>query len=164
MVVTSVVPSSANHRLLLRKLFDLKRHTKRLAISVHVLHVKSPLQASGNLYLNVARLFSLTDRVMLLPTNLSVLPAPGAYSVPSSIRPHIIPTLSPPTLPPILVPRNHGLWCTERYFPLNTRQSDWQECIWQFWLEGQGNLRRINLTETLVEEPMKVLGSKTEVK
>ena len=45
----------------------------------------------------------------------------------------------PPSLSPLLIEREHPIWCTERFFTAS-READWQECVWQFWLYSYGTL------------------------
>ncbi|CCM02740.1 uncharacterized protein FIBRA_04847 [Fibroporia radiculosa] len=50
-------------------------------------------------------------------------------------------------LAPVVLPRDDPLWCTERFFlsstaaaTANTRAADWEECLWQIWLENFGDV------------------------
>ncbi|KAI0029090.1 hypothetical protein K488DRAFT_73249 [Vararia minispora EC-137] len=41
-------------------------------------------------------------------------------------------------LAPLLIPRDHDVWCTERFFAraADARAADWAECVWQLHLNG----------------------------
>jgi hypothetical protein len=105
---------------------------------------------------------------MLFPANLSnVLPA-NLYNdlsrVPHPARKPLLITstatsaFSIPDLTPVILPRNYPLWCTERAF-LASRTSDWDDCVWQLWLEEYG-LGQVNIT--LAIQPEKFAGGGVE--
>jgi hypothetical protein len=115
-----------------------------------------------NVFLNLARLFAPTYVVLLVPGTPSQRPPPTAISsfFTEQIRDPIIvragtagpragvaadkrrPT-APPVLAPVLIPRNHPQWCTERFAfvpaPVSGRAADWDTCLWQMQLETFGD-------------------------
>lgn len=116
------------------------------SLSLHVLHTTPGSKDQPNAFLNLARLFALTDRVTLFPGNLSALPPPptllGALST-QSYALSIISTNNDtdfpfPALAPAIMPQNHSVWCTERLFLANSRDYDWDACLWQLWLDSFG--------------------------
>lgn len=36
--------------------------------------------------------------------------------------------------------RDDPLWCTERSFLYVSREADWNDCLWQLWLEHFGEI------------------------
>ncbi|KAJ6499200.1 hypothetical protein C8R45DRAFT_107750 [Mycena sanguinolenta] len=159
-MVTSTRLSSVSHQQLLQRLQTLRDHPSLSGLSLHLFHQQSPAE-SPSAYLNLARLFSNSPTVMLFPANLSnVLPS-NFYNTLSSHIPHP-PTkpllitnaapsvLSVPDLTPVILPRNYPIWCSERAF-LASRTSDWNDCMWQLWLEEYG-LGHANITVALHPE------------
>ncbi|KIK67317.1 hypothetical protein GYMLUDRAFT_69503 [Collybiopsis luxurians FD-317 M1] len=51
-----------------------------------------------------------------------------------------------PPLTPLLISRDHPRWCTERFTFSKSRISNWDECLWQFSLDGYGRISVINAT------------------
>lgn len=164
MVTTATHPGSASHTELLRRLKTLKIHPSLSGLSLHLLHVSNH-QYSPSAYLNLARLFASSPTVMLFPANLSNTLPSNLYNILTSHHSHhaarkpllITDTatspFSIPALTPILLPRNYQLWCTERPF-LSSRTADWDDCLWQLWLEESG-IGHANLTLSIgLENPM----------
>ncbi|KAJ7178429.1 hypothetical protein C8R43DRAFT_871736, partial [Mycena crocata] len=163
-VTTATHPGSASHTELLRRLKTLKIHPSLSGLSLHLLHVSNH-QYSPSAYLNLARLFASSPTVMLFPANLSNTLPSNLYNILTSHHSHhaarkpllITDTatspFSIPALTPILLPRNYQLWCTERPF-LSSRTADWDDCLWQLWLEESG-IGHANLTLSIgLENPM----------
>ncbi|OBZ67284.1 hypothetical protein A0H81_12875 [Grifola frondosa] len=165
-VTTAATPSSDEHATLLRKLSALESRSPLLhsTLSLHVLHLAPHTDENPNAFLNLARLLALTPRVALFPGNLTVAPpktlyhtiltqAPASPSPSSSVlhrskqrrKPAIL-TLRGQTafpfapLAPAVLGRDDALWCTERFFPALSRAADWEECLWQIWLEHFGDV------------------------
>jgi hypothetical protein len=106
------------------------------------------------MYLNLARLFSPTLNVLLFPGNLSILPPAeiygsflgrSAFDKPTIFTTATLPTFPLPPLSPVAIPSDHSMWCTERLFS-TSRTADWDECLWQFWLESFGQVDLIPIT------------------
>ncbi|KAJ4483310.1 hypothetical protein J3R30DRAFT_3283871, partial [Lentinula aciculospora] len=115
-----------------------------------------------NLYLNLARLLAITSYTMLFPGNMSLVPLDlSMTNVVSSARRNVSVVTSngqvvypPAPLSPMLIPRDHPCWCTERFTFSNSRESNWIYCSTQFWLDSYGDVGGINATiEDGVEEP-----------
>ncbi|KAJ7594432.1 hypothetical protein C8J56DRAFT_1161048 [Mycena floridula] len=153
----SLVVSTHNlaDRSLLNQNYNfIKYHPSLSKVSLHIATSESP-QQSPNTFLNLARLFSPSPLVALFPANLSVLPPVDLYSSLSSIqslseRPVIVNNMSrllfpPPALSPVVLQRHYPVWCTERAFFFNSRAPDWNDCIWQLWLEEFGQLGHLSM-------------------
>jgi hypothetical protein len=161
LVTTTVMPSSAPHQVLLSKLSNLKAHlparTARL-LSLHILYITPISLEPSNAYLNLARLLSPTDHVMLFPGNFSVLPPPTLLDTLSSQlrdqshRLRIISNQNDRMFPfaalaPALMRKDHSVWCTERLFLSSSRDSDWEACLWQLWLDSLGDVELVQGTD-----------------
>lgn len=156
LMTTTAPPSSTQHESLLERLQALKTYPPLSSLSLHLLHVNSQAQDSPNTYLNLARLFASTSRVMLFPGNFSVLPPSTFYSIisesaHSAHRPMIITSGDQVSFPvlalsPIVIRRDYPLWCIERFFFSSSRTTHWEECIWQLWLESFGAVEHIIAT------------------
>jgi len=165
LVTTTVTHSSEPHQKLLKKLSGLKADLPAeiaQLLSLHILYINPKSSESPNAYLNLARLFSRTDHVMLFPGNLSVLPPPalfGALSSQQSTRLAIISnqndTIFPfPTFAPALVSNDHSIWCVERFFLSSSRDFDWDACLWQLWLDSFGDVKLISNADWKDGEPV----------
>ncbi|KAF9227257.1 hypothetical protein BS17DRAFT_665659, partial [Gyrodon lividus] len=149
-VVTANEPNSTEYRNLLGYI------TTKLAtanLSIHILHVRSISGGSFNAYLNMARFFAQTSQVVLFPDGI---PNPEASSHASWL--HKLPIeISDPVvlgnathkafslrpLSPVVLPKDHPVWCTERFYIFGSRALDWEDCLWQLWLEGAGDAASI---------------------
>ncbi|KAI0930682.1 hypothetical protein AcV5_007333 [Taiwanofungus camphoratus] len=167
LMTTVATPSSEEHEMLLRKLSALQARSPLLnsTLSVHLLHLAPNTPDNPNAFLNLARLFSPTSQVVLFPGNLSMIPPKALYrtllphSSTSSAaiveppnahtanrhRPTILTTRDRTSFPfsplaPVVLGRDDPLWCTERFFPPFSRAADWEECLWQVWLEYFGDV------------------------
>jgi hypothetical protein len=163
-----VIPSSAPHQILLKKLSNLKAHLpleSAQLLSLHVLYITPKSSESPNAYLNLARLFARTDHVILFPGNLSILPPSTLFEALSSqlhdrstglsIISNQNDTLFPfAALAPALVPKNHSTWCTERFFLSSSRDFDWDACLWQLWLDSFGDVRLLRNPDWKDGEPV----------
>ena len=126
--------------------------------TLHVIQKIANETRSGNSYLNLARLFAQTRFVALFP-ELPSLPVPGglyrkslthtttfnsSQFVPplvlssSRFKPNSPIPFGP--LSPLLIEKSYPIWCSERFFAPPSRDADWEECLWQFWLNSYGNL------------------------
>jgi hypothetical protein len=127
-------------------------------LAIHILHLDLATPEAPNVFLNLARLFAPTYLVLLIPGTPPQPPPSSAISsfFTEQIREPVIvragaaglraavaadkgrPT-TPPVLAPVLIPRNHPLWCTERFAfvpaPVAERAADWDACLWQMQLE-----------------------------
>lgn len=156
LVVLARKPPTSNRAPLRPALAHFLRHPKlnvsRLAL--HTLHLDPTTPDAPNVFLNLARLFAPTRTVLLVPGT----PAPP-QTLPTTIWPFALPgpviiTAAPqkttdkgrPETPlaPVLIPRDHPLWCTERfafvpaYTHTSPRAADWEACLWQVKLETYG--------------------------
>ncbi|TFK73986.1 hypothetical protein BDN72DRAFT_760659 [Pluteus cervinus] len=168
LVRTTTIPLSIAHRRLVHRIEEFRKSNSRSNFQVHLLHVWAHTEQSNNAYLNLARLFAPTRNIVLFPGNVSVVASTDLYREAASwsnqaTTPFLLPDPDHPEYSPLAIPFDHGLWCTERFFPYNTRQSDWQECIWQFWLENYGNISTGNMKAVIQELPRPSL-SKIEVR
>ena len=152
LVVLSRKPPTSNRAPLRPALAHLLRHPKlnvsRLAL--HTLHLDPKTPDAPNVFLNLARLFAPTRTVLLVPGT----PAPPQTLPPLTLTGPVIITAAPqktadkgrPETPlaPVLIPRDHPLWCTERfafvpaYTHTSPRAADWDACLWQVKLETYG--------------------------
>jgi hypothetical protein len=48
-------------------------------------------------------------------------------------------------LPPLLIRKDLDFWCTERSFIGVSRESDWDECLWQISLAMTGKISTIEV-------------------
>lgn len=140
------ITESPNHQETLDR---VKHHPSSKRLFLNVLQVQDTAQNHPNTYLNLARLFAPTKKVLLLPGTLSKLDR-NLYNVVISHSTHTpsMITLPAPAIPaspltPILMPKDYPIWCTERHFLATTRANDWDECIWQVWLQELGALDHI---------------------
>ncbi|KZT08497.1 uncharacterized protein LAESUDRAFT_649387 [Laetiporus sulphureus 93-53] len=161
LVTTTVDPSSPEHEALLYRVSTLqtKNPLLNITLSLHLVHLAPRTPDNPNAFLNLARLLAPTPRVALFPANLSTLPpralyagllAPAASSAlavePEPRRSPVVLTSRGQTgfpfapLAPAVLGRDDPLWCTERFFPPTTRAADWEECVWQLWLENFGDV------------------------
>lgn len=130
----------------------VKQHPSLARVSLHILFTNSSSN-SANAYLNLARLLAQSSKTVLFPQGLSAVPPQDLYEslVPftgSLVGPLIINEESHlsypiPVFSPVMFPREYPIWCTERFFFLTARSSDWNECIWQLWVEEFGQLAHL---------------------
>ncbi|KAH9963745.1 hypothetical protein BC827DRAFT_1190585 [Russula dissimulans] len=156
-VVTRLPPVSSgapDHPPLRRFLRHPMLNASRLAM--HLLHLDPTTPESPNVFLNLARLFAPTRTLLLVPGTPK---PPPLSSIPSLSIAHvrdpvIVRAVAPgprtpipadkrrPSLSPILIPRDHTLWCVERFTfvpaPVAPRAADWDACLWQVQLETFG--------------------------
>ncbi|KAJ7217951.1 hypothetical protein GGX14DRAFT_357494 [Mycena pura] len=159
-MTTAVSRGSIQHEQLIQRLKSLRSHPSLNSLSLHLVHVTNN-QYSPSTYLNLARFFASSRAVMLFPADLSnFLPSKFHSNLLSRIhhpvrKPLLIASaatsvFSIPDLTPVILPRNYQMWCSERAF-LASRTSDWNDCIWQLWLEEYG-LGQANLTVPIDNE------------
>lgn len=131
-------------------------------LTLHMLHLDPATPDAPNVFLNLARLFAPTPAVLLVPGTPPQPPSSSAISSFSiaQMREPVIMRAGPvgprtevasdkrrptrlPALTPILIPRDHPLWCTERFAfvpaPVAERSADWDACLWQVQLETFGS-------------------------
>ncbi|KAH9832303.1 uncharacterized protein C8Q71DRAFT_840724 [Rhodofomes roseus] len=169
LVTTTTDPASPEHEALLRKLATLQHRSALLntTLSLHLVHLAPSTPPNPNAFLNLARLLAQTPRVVLFPANLTTTPPKLLYpsllaahhpSVPSAAivdastpagtarrRPVVLTTRGQTGFPfsplaPVVLARDDPLWCTERFFAPGERAPDWEECLWQIWLENFGDV------------------------
>ena len=160
LVVLSHKPPMSNRAPLRPALVHLLRHPMLNAsrLALHTLHLDPTTPDAPNVFLNLARLFAPTHTVLLVPgtpappQTLSTIiwpisPGPVIIKVQASraAPPKTAEKGRPETpLAPILIPRDHPLWCTERfafvpaYTHTSPRAADWEACLWQVKLETYG--------------------------
>lgn len=140
-----------------------KQHLGK-SVDIHVLQKNPKSSYSPNVYLNIARFFSRTRYVALFPSPaVSILSAEVHDVLQDHIRDHNLSQVLPPTvlsptkakvhslspfppLSPILLDQEHPIWCTERFFTSPSREQEWEECLWQYWLNSYGNLNVLNIS------------------
>jgi len=159
-VVTHLPPATtrAPHPALTHLLHHPKLNASRLAL--HLLHLDPTTPEAPNLFLNLARLFAPTRTLLLVPGTpkpppLSSTPplsmahirdpvtvrvaAPGHETGVATSKGRLA---TPAVLSPMLILRDHPLWCTERFAfvpaPSAPRTVDWDACLWQAQLETFG--------------------------
>ncbi|THH05277.1 hypothetical protein EW145_g4911 [Phellinidium pouzarii] len=153
----------------IKKLSDVKDNA-----AFHIIQKLPHESHTGNTYLNLARLFARTRYVALFPTSPRAHVAGSLYQKVSSkissfnmsrlASPHVLSSSkymanSPipfPPLAPLLVEQMYPIWCSERFFTSPSREVDWEECLWQFWLNSFGAL------PTLTEQDWKPLSNRTK--
>lgn len=152
LLVTTTMTSGPNRSSLLQNISRLLKHpSSNSSLFLHVLHLSPSTSDSPNAFLNLARLFSPTSSVLLVPGNISTPLLATLHSslvslpLLASRKPVILTNWTRKSYPytplsPILLPRDYPMWCTERFFPSQSRTADWDECLWQLWLETFGNV------------------------
>lgn len=158
MTYLAPVTTRAPHPALTHLLHHPKLNSSRLAL--HLLHLDPTTPEAPNVFLNLARLFAPTRTLLLVPGTpkppppttipwLSIAhirdpvivrvaaPGHGTGSTASKWR-----LATPAVLSPMLILRDHPLWCTERFAfvpaPSAPRTIDWDACLWQAQLETFG--------------------------
>ncbi|KAG9316712.1 hypothetical protein JVU11DRAFT_2772 [Chiua virens] len=154
-VVTTREPNSTAYTSLLGYLVTTYASTH---VCVHVLYVPSIAGGSSNAYLNMARFFARTSRVVLFPDDipksfsglgsnrarwLDKLPVNTPHPVLLGNTTHNLRVFSPRPLAPVALLRDHPVWCTERFYMFGSRALDWEDCLWRLWLEGAGDASSI---------------------
>lgn len=171
LVTTHSAPDSLASRELVKQLEGFRRSSSmKRALSAHILYLAPSPTQSPNAYLNLARLLSQTPLVALFPGNLSVVPPKtfqrsiasstsfsGDKPIVFSMRGRTSFPFSP--LSPVLIDRDNPVWCTERFFLGLPRSADWEECLWQIWLENFGNVDVRPTTDWITEPPAYNLSS-----
>ena len=149
LVVTTTLPSNTVRQTLIQTIADLSSRSLNSSLFLHLLHLDRATAENPNAFLNIARLFAPTYSVLLVPGNHSAAPWAGLHGtlMSSLIISSQVPTVvgnssSYPFNPlsPVLLPRDYPTWCTERFFPPLSRAADWDECLWQLWLETFGTV------------------------
>ncbi|KAG2345672.1 hypothetical protein BDR05DRAFT_930332 [Suillus weaverae] len=150
-VVTSARSGSTGSTMLKRfpELISLFDTHASFGLSFHVLQVSSSSGGSANAYLNVARLLAPTDRVVLFPDGLPSHFSSNLYSSiirSTSPQPLLLGNNSRRTYPfapmsPVVLPKDYPTWCTERFSLFRSRSLDWEDCLWQLWLESAGEVK-----------------------
>lgn len=155
-MTTTIKRTSPAHEELLERLRSLVTRPALASVSLHLLHVDATTKNSANMYLNLARLFAPSSLSVIFPGNISATPPAKFYESlitrartihrPSVLTEGSIATFPFPPLSPVFIPRDHPLWCNERSFLSSSRTSDWDECLWQIWVDGFGKVDQVNVT------------------
>ena len=153
LITTTAAPSSMAHKSLLIKIRNIRSHAVLIGLSIHILHVPSGQPKSPNMYLNLARLFALTEWTLLFPSDISAQLHPQLYAHIDTLQlaseqVHLLTSkASYPFHPlsPLLLARDRDFWCTERFFLGNSRVSNWDECLWQLSLETFGEIKILDI-------------------
>ncbi|KAH7913924.1 hypothetical protein BJ138DRAFT_1001323 [Hygrophoropsis aurantiaca] len=162
-LVTSVQSDSAEYAQLLKRLHEISGMLSIPSqLSLHVLHVYSPSGSSSNTYLNIARLLSRTVQVILFPGGPPTFQARDDQRIflahlnpktsSSILNNELQKSHSDKAISPVILARNHPVWCTERYFIFGSRMLDWEECLWQLQLESSGDV-------SVIESPVEFVAS-----
>ena len=159
LITTTAAPSSMAHKSLLIKIRNIRSRAVFIGFSIHILHVPSGQPKSPNVYLNLARLFALTEWILLFPSDISAQIHPQLYAQidsPQLASEHVYLLTSKATYPfhplsPLLLARDRDFWCTERFW--NSRVFNWDECLWQLSLETFGEIKILDVeySESLTE-------------
>jgi len=128
------------------------RPTPRIS---YLVYLKGSTGEQPNAYLNLARLVSQTNHIVLFPEPLLELHPAVTYShfrntTHSSRDTPVVLTASRknfefPFSPfsPLMVHRDDTTWCDERFDFLESPSAAWEECLWQFWVTKHGGLQSI---------------------
>ena len=156
LVTTASTPTSPSHANLLEKISAIRTNFSKAGLSIHLLHVNEKSgAASPNLYLNLARTFVSTNWTLLFPGTLE-LPIPQSMQKAldktnweAETGVHLLHSNSSPYpfqgLPSLLIRNDLDFWCTERSFIGVSRESDWDECLWQISLAMTGKISMIEV-------------------
>ena len=122
----------------------------------YLIYLKGSAGEQPNAYLNLARLVSQTDHIVLLPKLLPELHPAIVYShfynsteLYSRDTPAVLTAgrknSAFPFTPfsPFMVHRDDTTWCDERFDFLGSPSVAWEECLWQFWITNHGKVRPI---------------------
>jgi hypothetical protein len=148
----------APHPALTHLLHHPKLNASRLVL--HLLHLDPMTPEAPNVFLNLARLFAPTRTLLLVPGTPKPPPPSSIQSLSiAHLRDPVIVRVAAPghargittskgrlatpaVVSPMLILRDHPLWCTERFASapaLSTpRTVDWDACLWQAQLETFG--------------------------
>ena len=159
-MVTHLPPATtrAPHPALTHLLRHPKLNASRLAL--HLLHLDPTTPEAPNVFLNLARLFAPTRTLLLVPGTPKPPPPSSIRSLSiAHVRDPVIVRVAaaghgtgvaaskgrpatPAVLSPMLILRDHPLWCTERFAfapaPSAPRTVDWDACLWQAQLDTFG--------------------------
>ncbi|KAG1802694.1 uncharacterized protein HD556DRAFT_1429502 [Suillus plorans] len=152
MSLVVVTSAPTDHLTILKRfpeLMSLSDTHASFGLSLHVLQVSSSFGGSANAYLNVARLLAPTDRVVLFPDGLPLHLSSNLYSSiirSTSPQPLVLGNNSRRTYPfapmsPVVLHKDYPIWCTERFSLFQSRSLDWEDCLWQLWLESAGEVK-----------------------
>ncbi|KAK0212737.1 hypothetical protein DFS33DRAFT_1284232 [Desarmillaria ectypa] len=157
-ITTNSAPSAPAYKNLLHRLSAIKTLPSLAYFSVHILQTNNQGSLSPNVFLNIGRLFAPTDTVMIVPAEISlVTPSAMLYHSVSEHLSHrsqipavltIAKEIAFPvaSFSPLVLPKNYPVWCTDRFFLMSSSSSDWDVCLWQFWLEQQGRIGHVNVS------------------
>jgi hypothetical protein len=122
----------------------------------YLVYLKGSAGEHPNAYLNLARLVSQTNQVVLFPRPLPELHPMITYShFNNATRLHsrntpVVLTASRKDsgfpfspLSPLMVHRDDTTWCDERFDFLDSPSVAWEECLWQFWITKHGGLQPV---------------------
>ena len=122
----------------------------------YLVYLKGSAGEQPNAYLNLARLISQTNHLVLFPRLPLELDTAVIYShfhnathlhsrntpvVLTASRKNSEFPFSP--FSPLMVHREDTTWCDERFDFLGSPFVAWEECLWQFWITKHGRLQPI---------------------
>src|SRR6266576_3205999 len=96
-MTTTEIISSSGHLRLLRNIYGLKKRLGTSRLCLHLLHIETRNSSATNVYLNIARVFAPTPRIVLFPAPVAFLPPRDLYplvDMHEMSRPSIITTPS----------------------------------------------------------------------
>lgn len=172
MSIVILTDSASDQKHRVSKVLKRTPNIRKRAV-VHVMQHPPHQGRSPNVYLNLARMFARTRHIVLFPTYALVNRTNNIHDKITDLlrsmnnsqlaKPHLLVTTVsnsrvPRTFPPfspLLIEREYPIWCTERFFTAS-RDADWQECLWQFWLYSYGTLSTLKTSwEVQVNQPKK---------
>ena len=118
----------------------------------YLIYLKGSAGEQPNAYLNLARLVSQTDHVVLFPKLVTELPPTAIYSdlynstrnAPAVLTSSWENSAFPFTpFSPLMVHRDDATWCDERFDFLGSPSVPWEECLWQFWVTKHRGVQTI---------------------
>ena len=122
----------------------------------YLIYLKGSAGEQPNAYLNLARLISQTNYVVLLPKLLSALHPGVTYShfynsthLHSPNGPVVLVTSRKNSVfpfnsfSPLMVHRDDTTWCDERFDFIGSPSTAWEECLWQFWITKHGGIQPV---------------------
>jgi hypothetical protein len=122
----------------------------------YLIYLKDSSGEQPNAYLNLARLISQTNHIVLFPQPLLEFHPTVVYShfrnatdlhsrntpvvLAASWKHSRFPFSS---FSPLMIHREDTTWCDERFDFLGSPSVAWEECLWQFWITKHGGLQPI---------------------
>ncbi|KAF5322041.1 hypothetical protein D9619_001890 [Psilocybe cf. subviscida] len=170
LVTSAALPGTSQHAELLGTIRSMSRQwsSMRSEVSLHLLHTPHHELLSPNNFLNLAKLFSQSDWVVLYPGKIrgdmptALREAANSVNLDKETSIRVLNSASSvypfPVLSPLMLPAKYDFWCPERMLAPLTRISDWNECLWQASLETLGKLEVTGRPTTMKAGHEKDLG------